>query len=60
MGGRGGGGGGRTSLSKMGNTVGPRFTALKISTISYLFGCFSLLKMGDTEVRVILPRKYLQ
>ena len=30
-------------------TVGPRYTAPKISAISYLFGTFSLLTMGDTE-----------
>ena len=29
--------------------VGPRYTAPKISAISYLFGTFSLLIMGDTE-----------
>ena len=34
---------------KMGDTVGPRYTAPKISAISYLFGTFSLLIMGDTE-----------
>ena len=33
----------------MGDTVGPRYTPLKIIAISYLFGTFSLLIMGDTE-----------
>ena len=33
----------------MGDTEGPRYTAPKISAISYLFGNFSLLIMGDTE-----------
>ena len=33
----------------MGNTVGLRYTAPKISAISYLFRTFSLLIMGDTE-----------
>ena len=33
----------------LGDTVGPRYTAPKISAISYLFGTFSLLIMGDTE-----------
>ena len=33
----------------MGDTVGPRYTAPKISAISYLFRTFSLLIMGDTE-----------
>ena len=32
-----------------GDTVGPRYTAPKISAISYLFRTFSLLIMGDTE-----------
>ena len=32
-----------------GRTVGPRYTAPKLSAISYLFGTFSLLIMGDTE-----------
>ena len=36
-------------MLKMGDTVGPRYTAPKISVISYLFGTFSLLIMGDTE-----------
>ena len=31
------------------DTVGPRYTAPKISAISYLFRTFSLLIMGDTE-----------
>ena len=34
---------------QMGDTVGPRYTAPKISAISYLFRTFSLLIMGDTE-----------
>ena len=33
----------------MGDTEGPRYTAPKISAISYLFRTFSLLIMGDTE-----------
>ena len=33
----------------MGDTVGPRYTAPKISAISYLFRTVSLLIMGDTE-----------
>ena len=33
----------------MGDTVGPRYTAPKISAISYLFRTFSLLIMGDTK-----------
>ena len=33
----------------MGDTVGPRYTAPKVSAISYLFRTFSLLIMGDTE-----------
>ena len=32
-----------------GDTVGPRYTAPKISAISYLFRTFSLLIMGDRE-----------
>ena len=32
-----------------GRTVGLRYTAPKLSAISYLFGTFSLLIMGDTE-----------
>ena len=36
-------------MLQMGDTVGPRYTAPKISAISYLFGTFSLLIMGDTE-----------
>ena len=36
-------------MLQMGNTVGPRYTAPKISAISYLFRTFSLLIMGDTE-----------
>ena len=36
-------------MLQMGDTVGPRYTAPKISTISYLFRTFSLLIMGDTE-----------
>ena len=36
-------------MFQMGDTVVPRYTAPKISAISYLFGTFSLLIMGDTE-----------
>ena len=36
-------------MLQMGDTVGPRYTAPKISAISYLFSTFSLLIMGDTE-----------
>ena len=36
-------------MLQMGDTVGPRYTAPKISGISYLFGTFSLVIMGDTE-----------
>ena len=36
-------------MLQMGDTVGPRYTAPKISAISYLFKTFSLLIMGDTE-----------
>ena len=36
-------------MLQMGDTVGPRYTARKISAISYLLGTFSLLIMGDTE-----------
>ena len=36
-------------MLQMGDTVGPHYTAPKISAISYLFGTFSLLIMGDTE-----------
>ena len=36
-------------MLQMGDTVGPRYTARKISAISYLFRTFSLLIMGDTE-----------
>ena len=36
-------------MLQMGDSVGPRYTAPKISAISYLFGTFSLLIMGDTE-----------
>ena len=36
-------------MLQMGDTVGPRYTAPKISAISYLFRTFSLLIMGDTE-----------
>ena len=36
-------------MLQMGDTEGPRYTAPKISVISYLFGNFSLLIMGDTE-----------
>ena len=36
-------------MLQMGDKVGPRYTAPKISAISYLFGTFSLLIMGDTE-----------
>ena len=44
-------GGGDTLVLQMGDTVhvGPRYTAPKISAISYLFRTFSLLIMGDTE-----------
>ena len=41
-------------MLQMGDTVGPRYTAPKISAISYLFRTFSLLIMGDTERRVLL------
>ena len=40
---------GDTLVLQMGDTVGPRYTAPKISAISYLFRTFSLLIMGDTE-----------
>ena len=36
-------------MLQTGDTVGPRYTAPKISAISYLFRTFSLLIMGDTE-----------
>ena len=36
-------------MLQMGDTVGPRYAAPKISAISYLFRTFSLLIMGDTE-----------
>ena len=36
-------------MLQMGDTVGPRYTAPKISAISYLFRTFSLLIMGDTK-----------
>ena len=36
-------------MLQMGDTIGPRYTAPKISAISYLFRTFSLLIMGDTE-----------
>ena len=36
-------------MLQMGDIVGPRYTAPKISAISYLFRTFSLLIMGDTE-----------
>ena len=36
-------------MLQMGDTVGPRYTTRKISTISYLFRTFSLLQMGDKE-----------
>ena len=36
-------------MLQMGDTVGPRYTATKISAISYLFRTFSLLIIGDTE-----------
>ena len=42
-------GGGGTSVLQMGDTVGPRYTAPKISAIGYLFGTFSLLIMGNTK-----------
>ena len=35
-------GGGGTLVLQMGDTVGPRFTAPKVSAISCLFGTFSL------------------
>ena len=40
---------GDTLVLQMSDTVGPRYTAPKISAISYLFRTFSLLIMGDTE-----------
>ena len=40
---------GDTLVLQIGDTVGPRYTAPKISAISYLFRTFSLLIMGDTE-----------
>ena len=36
-------------MLQTGDTVGPRYTAPKISKISYLFRTFCLLIMGDTE-----------
>ena len=36
-------------MLQMGDTVGPRYTAPKISAISYLFRTLSLLIMGHTE-----------
>ena len=36
-------------MLQIGDKVGPRYTAPKISAISYLFRTFSLLIMGDTE-----------
>ena len=36
-------------MLQMGDTVGPRYTAPKITAISYLFRTFSLFIMGDTE-----------
>ena len=36
-------------MFQMDYTVGPRYTAPKISAISHLFRTFSLLIMGDTE-----------
>ena len=38
-------------MLQIGDTVhaGPRYTAPKVSAISYLFRTFFLLKMGDTE-----------
>ena len=36
-------------MLQMGDTAGPHYTAPKISVISYLFGTFSLLIMGNTE-----------
>ena len=36
-------------MLQMGDTVGLRYTAPKISVNSYLFRTFSLLIMGDTE-----------
>ena len=36
-------------MLQMGDTVGLRYTAPKISAISYLFRTFSLLIIGDTE-----------
>ena len=44
-------------MLQMGDTVGPHYTAPKISAISYLFETLSLLIMGDTErPRSIGPR----
>ena len=40
---------GDTLVLQIGDTISPRYTALKISAISYLFRTFSLLIMGDTE-----------
>ena len=36
-------------MLQMGDTVGPRYTAPKISAISFSFRIFSLLITGDTE-----------
>ena len=36
-------------MLQIGDTVGPRYTAPKISAIRYLFGTFSLFIMGATE-----------
>ena len=38
-----------TLVLQMLRTVGPHYTAPTLSAISYLFGAFSLLIMGDTE-----------
>ena len=40
---------GDTLVLQIGDTVGPRYTAPKISAINYLFRTFSLSIMGDTE-----------
>ena len=46
---------GDTLVLQMGDTVGPRYTAPKISAISYLFGTFSLSIMGGiTALQCIL------
>ena len=40
-------------MLQMGDTVGPRYTAPKISAISYLFRTFSLLIWATQNDRVI-------